>query len=158
MKKHKTTKVKLAAWALLAALFCSSSAEAGTLAAAQRQFAAVQHQYGFGSPETAVGLTRLAEANEERGSHQRAVTLYRRSGAVVQNIAGPEEPFLLYIFNGLASTYEAMKKYAAADAVYDEVRFRGYPVWAEQMEFRADVMRQAESLPARLAQAIESKN
>jgi tetratricopeptide (TPR) repeat protein len=109
---------------------------------AQGTLDSARETYGADSAETTVSLMNLARVKKEQGDYQQAVFLYRQSGAMAEKLSDPEDPFLLAIFNGLASTYEVMRKYAAADAVYEEVRYRGYPEWADQMEFRADTMRQ----------------
>ncbi len=121
----------------------ASPAQAQTLIAGQEALRMARETYGADSAETVVSLMNLARINKEQGDHQQAVLLYRQSGAMAEKISDPEDPFLLAIFNGLASAYEAMRKYASADAIYEEVRRRGHLGWADQMEFRADTMRQA---------------
>ncbi len=93
--------------------------------------------------ETALSLMSLAGIHRDRGDHRQAVLLYRRSGEMTEKSLGSQDPFLLAVFYGLASTYEEMRDYDAAEAVYAEIRLRGYPEWAEQMELRADIMRNA---------------
>lgn len=122
-------------------LVLSAPAQADALSAAQESLRSARQVYGAGSAETAVSLMRLARANREMGNHHQAVLLYRRSGEMAEKISDPGDPFLLAIFYGLAATYEDMRDYRSADAVYEEVRRRGHAGWADQMEFRADVTR-----------------